>query len=82
MMQEIPIYRHVRSDGGVTVSPTKPEGDYTEMVRLVADEGKVLRLPDGTTTSCIDVDKAEQAGAVREGADPEWDRMKKEMGNE
>lgn len=73
MMQAIPIYRYTRPDGGVTVSPIKPEGSYTETVRLVADEGKVLRLPDGTTTSCIDLDKAEQAGAVQGEADTEWD---------
>ena len=41
-MQTIALYKYTREDGGVTVSPVKPDCDYTEMYRLVADEGKVL----------------------------------------
>lgn len=55
-MQTIALYRHIRPDGGVTVSPIKPEGDYTEMFRLVADEG--MALTDGENYSaCVDTDK-------------------------
>ena len=51
----IPLYRYVREDGGTTVSPNKPEGEYTEMHRLIADEGKALT--DGATyCPCIDTD--------------------------
>ena len=48
------LYRFIRSDGGVTVSTTPPEdGKFTELVRLIADDGFVLT--DGTVTcSCID----------------------------
>lgn len=54
-MQIINLYRFTRADGGVTVSPVKPEGEYTEMFRLVAGEG--MALTDGvTTTSCTDTD--------------------------
>lgn len=57
-MQTITLYRYTRPDGGVTVSPIKPNVKYTEMVRLIADEGKILT--DGTnTTMCIDVSSAE-----------------------
>ncbi len=57
-MQTITLYRYTRPDGGVTVSPIKPNVEYIEMVRLIADEGKVLT--DGTnTTTCTDVSSAE-----------------------
>lgn len=57
-MQTITLYRYTRPDGGVTVSPIKPNVEYTEMVRLIADEGKILT--DGTnTTTCTDVSSAE-----------------------
>lgn len=54
-MKTIPLYRYIRPDGGVTVSPVKPDAEYAEMYRLVADEGNILT--DGvTTTACIDTD--------------------------
>ena len=51
------LYRTTRPDGGITVSPDKPDnGEYTEMFRLIADEGKLL-TPNGIdTTPCVDVD--------------------------
>ena len=57
-MQKITLYRYKREDGGITVSPIKPDTEYTEMFRLVADEGKVLVNGDITTT-CTDVASAE-----------------------
>lgn len=57
-MQTITLYRYTRPDGGISVSPIKPNVEYTEMVRLIADEGKALT--DGiNTTMCIDVSSAE-----------------------
>ena len=57
-MQTITLYRYTRPDGGISVSPIKPNVKYTEMVRLIADEGKALT--DGTnTTTCSDVSSAE-----------------------
>lgn len=54
-MQKISLYRYTRPDGGVTVSAVKPDTEYTEMTRLVADEGHTLT--DGnTTTPCADTD--------------------------
>ena len=52
-MQAITLYRYVRPDGGITISPVKPGAEYTEMYRLIADEGKALT--DGVTiTACTD----------------------------
>ena len=53
-----PLYRFKRADGGITVSPVKPEGEYTELVRLIADDGKVLTNGE-TVTPCVDTDTAE-----------------------
>lgn len=54
-MQTITLYRYTRPDGGVTVSTVKPDADYTELTRLVADDG--YTLTDGMNyTSCTDTD--------------------------
>lgn len=55
-MQIIPIYKFTRESGGVTVSPNKPNRAYTEMYRLVADEGKALTKDGVNTTNCADVE--------------------------
>ena len=54
-MQKITLYRYNRPDGGITVSPVKPEGEYTELFRLVADEGFILTNGE-TSTTCTDTD--------------------------
>lgn len=54
-MQTIPLYRYTRLDGGVTVSTVKPSVGYTELTRLVADEGYTLSNGE-TTTTCTDTD--------------------------
>lgn len=54
-MQTITLYRYIRPNGGVTVSTVKPDSEYTELTRLVADDGYILT--DGVSyTSCIDTD--------------------------
>ena len=66
-MHKIPLYRYTRPDGGMTVSTVKPSGEYTELTRLVADEGYVLT--DGeTVTTCTDTDNP---GAWSEVPDPD-----------
>ena len=66
-MQKITLYRFIRPDGGVTVSPVKPDGEYTELYRLVADEG--MMLTDGENfTTCTDT---ENPGAWSEVPDTE-----------
>ena len=54
-----PLYRYEREDGGVTVSPIKPDCEYTEKVRLIADEGKMLTLDGERLCRVIDADSAE-----------------------
>ena len=56
-----PLYKTVRADGGVTVSPNKPlDGvEYTERVRLIADEGKLVTRDGVKAYPCVDVDSAD-----------------------
>ena len=58
-MQIIPIYKYIRSDGGVSVSPNKPDCEYTEMFRIIADEGCTLRKGDLEAT-CVDAEEVEE----------------------
>jgi hypothetical protein len=60
-MQIITLYKYTRADGGITVSPKKPEFEVecTEMYRLVADEGKALTKDGVETTICTDVESTE-----------------------
>jgi hypothetical protein len=57
-MTQKPLYKY-EHDGMTTVSPIKPAQDYTEMVRVIADEGMILQLADGTLTPCVDVETCE-----------------------
>lgn len=57
-MQKITLYRYVRADGGVTVSPVKPDGEYTVLYRLIADEGHTIT--DGVKhVECVDTEDPE-----------------------
>lgn len=58
-MQVITLYKFQRADGGVTISPAKPNCEYTEAVRLIADEGKALTKDGENLTTCVDTDTAE-----------------------
>ena len=57
-MKIVSLYKYIRDDGGTTVSPVKPNTEYIEMFRLIADEGKEL-LNGDVHTSCIDVESTE-----------------------
>lgn len=48
------LYKYVRDDGGITVSPNKPEGEYIEEVRIIADEGKAVTKDGVNLYSVID----------------------------
>lgn len=52
------LYKYTRENGGVTVSPNKPDCEYTELFRLIADEGMEL-VKDDIRTTCIDTDTVE-----------------------
>lgn len=54
-MQTITLYKYTREDGGVTVSPVKPDGECAAMYRLVADEGKALTQDGENLYACVDV---------------------------
>lgn len=56
-MQTKTLYRYKRADGGITISPTKPEGiEFSEKLRLIADEGKMLTIDGENLSPCVDVD--------------------------
>lgn len=52
------LYRYERENGGITISPVKPDVEYTEMYRLIADEGKIL-VNGNVQTACVDVESTE-----------------------
>ena len=57
-MQTVILYMFKRADGGYSVSPNRPEGEYETRVRLIADEGKALT--DGkVVTQCTDAESAD-----------------------
>ena len=57
-MKIITLYRYTREGGGVTVSPEKPDVEYQELFRLIADEKKLL-TNGNIKTICIDVETTE-----------------------
>lgn len=68
-MQIIKLYKYQRENGGVTVSPIKPDVEYTEMVRLVADEGLMLTRDGENLISVVDADSDEGWYEVEEIAE-------------
>lgn len=58
-MKIITLYRYQRGDGGITVSPIKPDAEYTELVRLVADKGKSLTKDGEHLYGVIDQERAD-----------------------
>ena len=54
-MQTITLYRYTRQNGGVTVSPNKPDSEYTNLYRLIADEGMILSN-GSEQTFCVDTE--------------------------
>lgn len=53
------LYKYKRADGGTTISPNKPDCDYTIMYRIIASEGKVITKDGINVTICADVDSIE-----------------------
>ena len=54
-MQIKPLYKYARADGGVTITPVQPDTAYTQLYRLVAEDGSEITNGEITTT-CIDVE--------------------------
>ena len=60
------IYRYKRNTGKITVSPKMPEDrPYTEVYRLIADDGMVLTNGE-IQTPMIDVDSTEGWTEIKE----------------
>ena len=70
-MKQITVYRYIREGGGVTVSPNKPNCEYTEMYRLIADEGMAIKKGD-IIVPCADV--TDPTGWIEVDAPEEWTR--------
>lgn len=58
-METKTLYRYTRSDGGVTVSPNKPNCDYVELFRILAGEDKAVTKDGVNLYPCIDVDNTD-----------------------
>lgn len=69
-MKIITLYRYNREGGGVTVSPEKPDVEYQELFRLIADEKKLLTNGNIKTT-CIDVETTEGWWEIDAPIEPE-----------
>ena len=52
------IHRYTRPDGGITVSPDRPECEYQTLYRIVASDGLGVRKGDGDLLSSIDTEDA------------------------
>lgn len=65
------LYRFTRPDGGITVSTEKPNCEYAETYRLIADEGKLLTQDGENMTSCVDTDSTEGWCEVDAPEEPE-----------
>ena len=54
-MQIKPLYKYARADGCITITPIQPDAVYTQLYRLVAEDGSEITNGEITTT-CIDVE--------------------------
>ena len=55
------LYKSIRPDGGITVSITPPDSqEYTELFRLIADEGKMITKDGIIFVSCTDTTSPEE----------------------
>ena len=80
-MQKITMYRYERPDGGVTISPTLPEGvvDYDIRYRLIADDGKAMT--DGEIVAeCVDTATPDEWTEIDAPADEDEDKQYAEAG--
>ena len=62
-MRTVPLYRFTRPEGGITDSTIKPDVDFVERSRLIADEGYILTNGE-IFTPCIDTDEPEKWSEV------------------
>lgn len=48
------LYKYTREGGGITVSVNKPECEYTELVRIIADDNKKITKDGENLYTVID----------------------------
>ncbi len=48
------LYKYTREDGGITVSLNEPECEYTELVRIIADDNKRITKDGKNLYTVID----------------------------
>lgn len=53
------LYCYEREGGGITISPIKPNCEYTEMLRLIAGDGKMLTKDGEDLCRVVDVDSSD-----------------------
>lgn len=59
-MRFIKLYRYVRPDGGVSISPKIPlDSPYTRFTRIIADEEKALTKDGVKIAYSVDVESAD-----------------------
>lgn len=58
-MEIINLYRYKREEGKYTISPNKPNTEYTELYRIVADENKKITRNGEDFYSTIDTNELE-----------------------
>lgn len=72
------LYQYDRGNGRITVSPIKPECEYTEMYRLIAEEGGAIT--DGLIfCGCVDT---EDTSSWRDATIEELMKYKEDMEKE
>ena len=60
------LYRYEREAGRITVSTEQPECEHTKLLRLIADDGKMLTRDDENYFVVIDVKTAKGWREVEE----------------
>lgn len=68
-MKILALYRFIRQDGGVTVSPIQPKGEYDIVYQVAADEGKALWRGDKHLYSIADLNNIDEWVEVEKDAD-------------
>ena len=70
------LYRYEREDGGMDVSPNKPDCQYTELFRIIADEGHVVTEDGENLYYCVDVEYIDGWYEIEEPEKPEEESEK------
>lgn len=63
-MNKITLYRYQRDNGGFTISPEKPDKEYTTLTRLIADKDCALINEQGKKVISVDTERPEDWSEV------------------